>query len=91
MSFYLIKILRFFSEEFLETQNIDLNEKSYVIASQHTMFKDIEGFGKISYSDTELSKIINMDRHSIAKYNKSLEEKGFLTVVPTEKQIQLQE
>ena len=77
--------MRFFSEEFLETQNIDLNEKSYVIASQHTMFKDIEGFGKISYSDTELSKIINMDRHSIAKYNKSLEEKGFLTVVPTEK------
>lgn len=74
-----------FSEEFLETQNIDLNEKSYVIASQHAMFKDIEGFGKISYSDTELSKIINMDRHSIAKYNKSLEEKGFLTVVPTEK------
>lgn len=26
-----------------------------------------------------------MDRHSIAKYNKSLEEKGFLTVVPTNK------
>lgn len=74
-----------FSEEFLETQDIDINEKSYVIASQHTMFKDIEGFGKISYSDTELSKIINMDRHSIAKYNKSLEEKGFLTVVPTNK------
>ena len=74
-----------FSEEFLETQNIDINEKSYVIASQHAMFKDVEGFGKISYSDTELSKIINVDRHSIAKYNKSLEEKGFLTVVSTNK------
>ena len=47
------------------------------------MFKDNEGFGKISYTDLELSNKINMSYNSIVKYHKSLEKKGFLTTVKT--------
>lgn len=73
-----------FSEDFLINAEISPSEKAYIIAAQQTMFKDLEGYGKISYSDSELSKIINLDKRSIVKYNKSLEQKGFLTIVPTE-------
>jgi len=73
-----------FADEFLKSEDISTNEKAYLIASQQVMFKDLEGYGKISYSDSELSQIINLDKRSIAKYNKSLQEKGFLSIIPTE-------
>lgn len=68
-----------FSEEFLKRDDILPNEKAYIMATQQMMFKDLEGYGKISYNNTELSKIINLDKRSIDKYDQSLEEKGFLT------------
>lgn len=71
-----------FSYEFLDSE-IEPNLKAYIIASQQIMYKDVEGYGKISYSDTELSKHINLDRNTIAKYNKQLEEKGVLSIVKT--------
>lgn len=71
-----------FSMDFLKLE-INANIKAFLIATQQFMFKDIKGFGKISYSDTELSKIINIDRHTIAKYSKELEEKGLLTTFKT--------
>lgn len=74
-----------FSLEFLSNTEISSSEKSYIVAAQQLMYKDVEGFGKISYSDSELSRKINLDRHTIAKYNKSLEEKGFLTKIPVGK------
>ena len=73
-----------FSYDFLDSDT-DANIKAYIIAAQNVMFKDIKGFGKISYSDTELSKLINLDRHTIAKYNKILEEKGLLSTVKLDK------
>lgn len=82
-SFVACKNFEPFSDEFLKNKEISSNEKAYLIASQQVMFKDLEGYGKISYSDSELSEIINLDKRSIAKYNKSLEEKGFLSIVPT--------
>jgi len=71
-----------FSMDFLKSE-INPNIKAFLIASQQFMFKDIKGFGKMSYSDAELSKIINIDRHTVAKYNKELEDKGLLTTVKT--------
>lgn len=78
-----------FSIDFLKEESIDVNEKAYILASQQMMYKDVQGFGKITYSDSELSKIINLDKRSIAKYNKSLEEKGFLTLVPMQSSDQI--
>lgn len=72
-----------FSYDFLNRTDISTEEKSLIIAEQQHMFKDTEGFGKISYTDLELSKKINMSYASIVKHHKSLEDKGFLTVVKT--------
>ena len=79
------KTFEVFSYQFLDIDIVSEEEKSYVIASQQYMFKDIEGFGKMSYSNSELSKLINLDKDTIKKYDKSLEDKGLLTVVKTNK------
>lgn len=67
--------------ELLNNEDILPAEKAYLIASMQSMFKDQEGYGVISYSDVELASRINLDRKTIAKYNKSLIEKGFLDIV----------
>jgi biotin operon repressor len=78
-----------FSIEFLKNKEIDANLKAYILTSQQVMFKDLEGYGKISYSDSELADIINLDRHTIAKYNKTLEDKGFLSIIKTDARNQI--
>lgn len=72
-----------FSYEFLDRTDLTTGEKALIVAEQQLMFKDNEGFGKISYTDLELSNKINMSYNSIVKYHKSLEKKGFLTTVKT--------
>jgi Mn-dependent DtxR family transcriptional regulator len=70
-----------FSYAFLQKKDLTPNEKAYLIATQQYMFKDVEGEGKISYSDTQLSEKINLSYNSITKYNKSLKEKGYLDII----------
>lgn len=72
-----------FSYDFLDIDEITPEEKSLIIATQQFMFKDLEGYGKTTYSDLELSSKINMSYKSVVKYSKSLEEKGYLTTVRT--------
>ena len=72
-----------FSYEFLDRKDISPDEKALIIAEQQFMFKDIDGLGKISYSDTELSEKINMSYNTIVKYHRSLEQKGYITTVKT--------
>lgn len=55
--------------------------KSYLIAAQQYMYKDVEGYGKISYPNRELSKQINMSESSIRKCNKELEYNDYLSIV----------
>jgi len=74
-----------FSYEFLDKEDLSANEKAYLIASQQYMYKDIDNYGKMTYSDNKLSEIINMSRHSIKKYDQSLLEKGYLSIVTTDK------
>jgi Mn-dependent DtxR family transcriptional regulator len=57
--------------------------KSYIIATQQHMFKDIEGIGKISYGNEDLSKILNISPKTIQRLDKSLIEKGYLNIVKT--------
>lgn len=45
------------------------------------MFKDNEGFGKISYTNSELSEKINMPESTISKCNRSLTSKEYLSII----------
>ena len=74
-----------FSYEFLEKEDLTPNEKAYIIATQQYMYKDIEGKGKMTYSYSEIADKINLSYNSVVKYNKSLEDKGFLNVISTGK------
>lgn len=72
------------SQEFIES-DLAPSLKAYIAASQQSMFKDQQGFGKISYTDKELSNIINLDSRTIAKYDKQLEDMGKLTIIKLNK------
>lgn len=70
-----------FSPEFLKKEDISFTTKSYLVASQQYMFKDVEGIGKISYPNTELANKINMPESTIRKCNRELADKNYLTIV----------
>lgn len=74
-----------FSYEFLDNKNISFTEKAYQLASQQYQFKE-NNYGKISMTNKELSKKINMSEATISRCNKSLEEKGYLHIVKARKQ-----
>lgn len=70
-----------FSDEFLDNKDITPTTKAYLVAAQQFMYKDVEGLGKLSYSNLAMSKHINMPESSIRKCNKELEKKNYLTVI----------
>lgn len=68
-----------FSYDFLDKPELSFTEKSYIVATQQYMFKDeVSEEGRISYSNKELSKLINLSESTISKCNHSLEKNGFL-------------
>ena len=69
-----------FSYEFLDNDNLTFLEKTYIVASQQHMYKS-DGVGSISYTNKELSNLINMPESTISKCNRQLETKGYLTTV----------
>jgi len=73
-----------FSYDFLDNQDLTFTEKAYIVASQQYMFKDVEGVGKISYSNKELSEKINMPESTISKTNRILARKNYLTLIKYE-------
>ena len=70
-----------FSDEFLDNKDITPTTKAYLVAAQQFMYKDVEGLGKLSYSNRVMSEHINMPESSIRKCNKELEKKNYLTVI----------
>ena len=70
-----------FSDEFLDNRDITPTTKAYLGAAQQFMYKDVEGLGKLSYSNRVMSEHINMPESSIRKCNKELEKKNYLTVI----------
>lgn len=68
-----------FSYDFLDKPELTFTEKSYIVATQQFMYKDKETLeGKVSYPNSELSKLIKMPPATISKCNRSLEKKGYL-------------
>lgn len=70
-----------FSYEFLDKKELTPQEKAYVIAVQQYMFKNVKGYGKVSFTTGELAMLINMPEWKIRKLDRSLQEKGYLSVV----------
>ena len=70
-----------FSYDFLDKEDLTFTEKAYIIASQQYMYKDEQGFGKITLSGQDLSKKINMPESTISKCNKSLTAKDYLSII----------
>lgn len=71
-----------FSYEFLDKEDLTFTEKSYLVASQQYMFKE-NNLGKITYTNKELSDLINMSESVISRCNKSLEKKEYLSLIKT--------
>nr|DAF63693.1 MAG TPA: helix-turn-helix domain protein [Podoviridae sp. ctz6O13] len=73
-----------FSLQFLDKQDLSPLEKSYIMAAQQYMFKDHEGLGKMGFKVKDLSNLINMSEWNIYKCDNSLQEKGYLDIVPSQ-------
>lgn len=73
-----------FSYEFLDKKDLTSNEKAYIIGSQQYMFK-YGGKGNVTFTDRKFADILNISPHSVAKYNKSLAEKNYLSIIETSK------
>lgn len=73
-----------FSPDFISNPNISFTTKSYLIASQQFMYKDVENLGKLSFSNRELADQINMPESTIRKCNAELVSKDYLTILKNE-------
>ena len=74
-----------FSYNFIMKKDIIPKEKSYLVAMQQYMYKDTPGLGKSSYKSSEISKIINLSETRVNKYEQSLVDKGYLSIVDSGK------
>lgn len=73
-----------FSPDFISNPNLSFTTKSYLIASQQFMYKDVENLGKLSFSNRELADQINMPESTIRRCNAELVSKDYLTILKNE-------
>lgn len=71
-----------FSEEFLDREDLSFTEKAYLAVTQQFMIKE-NNIGKVSMTNTELARKINMTPSTISRCNKSLEDKQMLISIDT--------
>ena len=69
-----------FSYEFLDNKELTFLEKTYIVSSQEYMKDKETGTGVITYSNRQLSELINMPISTISKCNHSLVAKEFLQI-----------
>lgn len=68
-----------YSFDFLDKKDLTFTEKAYIVATQQYMFKNPGSEeGKVSYTNKELSELIQMPQSTISKCNRSLQNKGYL-------------
>lgn len=74
-----------FSFDCLDNPELSVKEKSYLIATQQYMFKNTDLMnGNITFTNKELATKIGLSLNTLKKYERSLEEKHILTLVPTQ-------
>ena len=79
-----IKAFDPFSYDFLDKEDLTFTQKSYIAATQQYMYTDMEGYGKVSMTNRELAKEINMPESTISKTNRELVKKNYLTIIKNE-------
>lgn len=72
------------SPDFISNPDLSFTTKSYLIATQQYMYKDVKDLGKLSLSNVNLSKEINMPESTIRKCNAELVSKDYLTILKNE-------
>lgn len=73
-----------FSYEFLSSLKIPSKLKGYWLLLQRYTFKtDGTGYAKTTYTDYELSNILDIPLRTIKQYNKELKNSGILTMTST--------
>lgn len=80
--YYFNKIINFdkFSPEFLDDKNTTFKEKAYIAASYQYMYKDVENYGKLSFSDSKLAQVLNISESTVKRLNKDLSRKEVLQI-----------
>lgn len=73
-----------FSYEFLSSLSIPPKLKGYwILLQQYTFKDDSSGYAKTTYTDLELSEILQIPLRTIKSYNKQLKIAEILSVYPT--------
>lgn len=79
------KNFEMFTYKFMRDVDLTSQQRIYIILTQQYMYKDEEGYGKLTYSNQELSEEIGLSVSTIYRRNKELEDKGILQVIDTDK------
>lgn len=77
-----------YSFDFLDDKSLSVSDKAYIICMQPHMFKDSNlGIGKVTYSELDIAKTLNIDLRTLKKYESHLldGDKPVMTLVPTKK------
>lgn len=78
-----VKKFEIFSYDFLDNPKLTKHEKAYLVNTQQYMFKEpIAQKGIIEYSTDTICDLIAIDKRTLKKYEKSLQEKDVLTLIP---------
>lgn len=81
----LSKNFEMFTYKFMRDVDLTTQQRIYIILTQQHMYKDEEGYGKMTYSDSELAEQIGLSAATIHRRNKELENKGVLQILDTGK------
>lgn len=77
-----------YSFDFLDDKTLSVTDKAYIVCMQPHMFKDSNlGIGKVTYSELDIAKMLNIDLRTLRKYENHLVQgdKPVMTLVPTKK------
>ena len=83
------KNIEIFSFDFLDDPNLSLQTKALIISMQPHMFKNKQlGIGKVTYSELDIARMLNIDLRTLHKYEAPLlvnGDKPIMTLIPTKK------
>lgn len=74
-----------FTYKFMRDTDLTSQQRIYIILTQQYMYKDEEGYGKVTFTNEELSDETGLSPTTIYRRNKELEDKGMLQIINTEK------
>ena len=75
-----------YSYEFLDDPTLSTSDKAYIICMQPHMFKNSDlGIGKVTYSELDIARMLNIDLRTLRKYENHLSvgDKPVMTLVPS--------